>query len=139
MVVPVCVHICLGCLSNYVKKKISPFYVSVFHKCPACGKGDIYSSLLKVADKCSVCGFELKNHDAGDGPAFFAMFGSAILVAILASLLEVYFTVPIWLHMTLWIPLIIISSIYFLIVIKSFIICMEYKNNVNNFGKGNKK
>ena len=43
-------------------------------RCPHCGKGKLYSSYLKVADHCDVCGEELRYHRADDFPPYIAIF-----------------------------------------------------------------
>jgi uncharacterized protein (DUF983 family) len=113
--------------------------ISLFHKCPSCEKGGIYSSLLTVKDKCDVCGFALKEHDAGDGPAFFAMFIVGTIVTLLAVFVEFIYPISILLHMVFWTPVTIIMSIYLLKVMKSFLIAAQYKHNVLGFAKKGKK
>ena len=38
-------------------------------RCPKCGRGRLYAGYLKVVQNCAHCSFELRKHDAGDGPA----------------------------------------------------------------------
>jgi len=116
-------------------RNLSLFEVSLFNKCPSCQKTGIYASLLGVKDECEVCGFALKNHDAGDGPAFFAMFITATIVSILAVLAEIFMRPPLWLHMIVWSVLTIVLSIFFLRVIKSGLIALQYKYNVLGYKK----
>lgn len=106
---------------------------ALLHRCPACGKGCMYSALLTVADVCSVCGFALKEHDAGDGPAFFAMFIIAILVTGMAFALDMLYPIPLWAHMVLWVPVVIAMSVYLLKVMKSWLIGAQYQYDILNF------
>lgn len=122
-----------------MSKPLSIYKISLLHKCPCCGKGGIYASLLAVKDKCVVCNFSLKEHDAGDGPAFFAMFIVGIVVTVLAVMVDFLFNMSIWLHMLIWTPIIILMSIYLLKVMKSFLIAMQYNKNVLGFAKRGKK
>ena len=105
------------------------------HKCPACGKGDIYEKLLDVRSKCAKCGQKLKDHDAGDGPVFFAMFISGIIITALAFLAEIYLMIPLWLHVIIWFPATIGLSIFLLKITKSWLIALQYKHNVGGFKK----
>lgn len=116
-------------------QKLSLLKTSLLNKCPSCAKGGIYTSLLSVKDNCEVCGFALKEHDAGDGPAFFAMFITGTVVAILAALVELKFSPPLWLHMIIWSILTIAMSVYLLKVTKSCLIALQYRHNVLGFRK----
>lgn len=114
-------------------KNISLLKTAFCHKCPACGKGDIYEKLLEVSVKCSECGQRLKEHDAGDGPVFFAMFLSGIIITGMAFLVEIYFMIPLWLHIIIWFPVTIGMSIFLLKIAKSMLIGLQYCHNVGDF------
>lgn len=103
------------------------------HKCPACGEGDMYEKLLEVRTKCEKCGQRLKDHDAGDGPVFFSMFVTAIIIMALAFLVEIYLMLPLLLHIVIWFPITIGLSIFFLKIIKSWLIGQQYRHNVGGF------
>ncbi len=118
-------------------KKIYSLRASLCCKCPSCGKGVIYSGLLDVRDKCKCCGLNLKDHDSGDGPAFFAMFIVGIIITFAAGFVEIFFEVSMVFHMFLWTPLIIILSIWLLRVIKSYLIYTEYHHNILGTNKKN--
>lgn len=116
-----------------IKKNISLLKTTFCHKCPACGEGDVYEKLLEVRTKCSVCSQRLKDHDAGDGPVFFSMFISGIIITTLAFLVEIYFMIPLWLHVIIWFPSTIGLSIFLLKIIKSGLIGLQYRHNVGGF------
>lgn len=109
--------------------------VALTHVCPKCGKASMYDGLLTVRDHCPVCQFPLKEHDAGDGPAFFAMSIAGTIVILLALILELTVTLPLWLHVILWFPAIIALSVYFLRMSKSILVASQYKNDVLGFKK----
>jgi uncharacterized protein (DUF983 family) len=50
-------------------------------RCPACGKGKLFSSYLKLVPHCTDCGQDFRAADTGDGPAFFVSFAALILFA----------------------------------------------------------
>lgn len=102
-------------------------------KCPKCGKGSIYTGVLVVAEYCPVCNLPLRDHDAGDGPAFFAMFLGCIVVTVLALLVEVVFSPPLWLHAVIWTPFTIVTAIINLRVIKALLIAMQYRYRKSDF------
>lgn len=56
-------------------------------RCPACGKGKLFTGYLTVNDHCSNCGQELHHHRADDGPAYMTILlvshlGAPLLLAI---------------------------------------------------------
>lgn len=115
------------------KKTISLLRTAFSHKCPACGEGDIYEKMLEVRSKCSKCGHRLKDHDAGDGPVFFSMLISGIIITTLAFIAEIYFMLPLIVHVIIWFPATIGLSIFLLKITKSWLIGMQYRHNVGGF------
>lgn len=101
--------------------------------CPRCGKGHVYQGLLTVAETCSVCDFPLRAHDAGDGPAFFAMFISCIFVSIIALLLDAYLPIPLWAHVLIWTPFTVGISVWMLRIFKSYLIALQYRYRATDF------
>lgn len=83
--------------------------------------------MLSVVDACNECDLVLKHHDAADGPTFFAIIIVGILVATAASLVELHYSPPLWLHAIIWGPLILISCILCLRIIKTLMITVEFR------------
>lgn len=101
-------------------------------RCPACGKGKLYSGFLQVADSCSHCGLELKKHDAADGPAYVVMSLMSIKVVVLALILEFTAEPPVWLHILIWVPFTILGSLILLRFTKSLFIAIQYHHKIGN-------
>ena len=97
-------------------------------RCPQCGKGQLFSGLLSVRQACAVCGLDLSAQDAGDGPAVFAILMLGMLVVGLAALVEVNFSPPIWVHLLLWAPLILIGAVAMLRPLKAGLIALQYRH-----------
>lgn len=102
-------------------------------RCPACHKGALFTGLLTVVPQCRLCGTSLSAHDAGDGPAFFAITLMSLLVVALAAWLELAYAPPVWLHMALWTPFILIGSLLSLRVFKGLLIAYEYRHTNEHF------
>ena len=56
-------------------------------RCPACGKGKLFTGYLTVNDHCANCGEELHHHRADDGPAYMTILlvshlGAPLLLAV---------------------------------------------------------
>ncbi len=102
-------------------------------RCPRCGKGKLYRGLLAVVDTCGNCGLSFKKHEQGDGPAFFAITFIGGVVAIAASVVEIKYEPPYWLHAVLWIPFIVIGSLLTLRIAKAAIISLQYARRPQDF------
>ena len=76
-------------------------------RCPNCGKGRLYSGYLQVAEACNKCGFELRKHDAGDGPAVFVVLIVGAIVVGLAFWVEIAYQPAYWVHLVIWTPAIL--------------------------------
>jgi len=80
-----------------------------------------------VRQACEVCGLDLSAQDAGDGPAVFAILLLGMLVIGLAALVEINFSPPLWLHLVLWTPLILIGAVVMLRPLKAGLIALQYR------------
>ncbi len=85
--------------------------------------------MLKVVDRCSSCGLALGGHDAGDGPAFFAIIIVGFVVMAGAGIVEYHYSPPMWVHALLWIPLTFILCIVLLRAFKEWLIALQLKTN----------
>ena len=101
-------------------------------KCPACGKGKIFKSYLKLkpADKCDSCSLDLTQYNVGDSPAYFSIFTVGVFIPVLAVTAESLYVLPLWAHALLWLPLTFLFCYLTLIYIRSIFIYIEhnYKN-----------
>ena len=77
---------------------------------------------------CTVCGLDLSAQDAGDGPAVFAILFLGLIVVGLAALVEINFSPPIWVHLLLWAPLILIGAVAMLRPLKAGLIALQYRH-----------
>ena len=95
--------------------------------CPSCGKGQLYNGLLSPAPSCSMCGLSFEFIDSGDGPAVFVILAIGFLVTALALVIESALALPLWMHFFLWLPLVILLSIWGLRFAKSLMIAMQFR------------
>ena len=108
--------------------RIPPTRTGIRCRCPRCGQGEIYSGLLTVTNCCACCGLDLSPHDTGDGASVFVIFILGALIVPLAFWLEVAFAPPIWLHLMIWPPVIMVFGIAFLRPVKATLIAIHFKN-----------
>jgi uncharacterized protein (DUF983 family) len=107
---------------------VEPVAAGLKGRCPRCGEGRLFSGFLTVGKRCGNCGLDYSFADAGDGPAVFVILLIGFLVVGLALWLEVSYGPPLWLHMLLWIPLTVVSSLVALRLIKGILITLQYRN-----------
>ncbi len=110
---------------------VSPLAAGLKGRCPRCGEGRLFRGFLDVRDACPACGLDYSKVDSGDGPAVFVIFLVGFVVVALALWLEVAYTPPIWLHMALWLPLIVILSLGLLRPFKATLIALQYRNKAS--------
>ena len=105
-------------------------------RCPACGKGKLFTGYLTVNDHCANCGEELHHHRADDGPAYLTIL---IVGHLLAPVL--LFTYMKWrpepLVMAVGFTIGTVAlSLYLLPRIKGALVALQWANRMNGFGKG---
>ncbi len=96
-------------------------------RCPRCGVGGLFYKYLKVADACPSCHLGLQGHDSGDGAVVPAILLLGSLVVGLALVVELTFAPPLWLHMVIWAPVIIVLTCLILPPLKGLGIALQYK------------
>lgn len=103
-------------------------------RCPACGKGRLFSSYLKVAPTCANCGEELHHHRADDAPPYFTMVivGHILVAGLLA--VEKAFSPPTWVHMVTWLPLAMILILLLLPAVKGAVVAVQWALRMHGFG-----
>jgi uncharacterized protein (DUF983 family) len=95
-------------------------------RCPRCGKGKLFRGFLTLAPRCERCGLDYAFAEAGDGPAVFVILIAGFIVVGAALLVEMRYEPPYWVHALLWGPLILITTLLPLRVMKSLLIALQY-------------
>jgi uncharacterized protein (DUF983 family) len=94
--------------------------------CPRCGKGKLLQGFLGLAPRCEACGLDYSFIDAGDGPAVFVILFAGFVVVAAALIVEVRYQPPFWLHAVLWGPLILLTTLVPLRLVKGLLISLQY-------------
>ncbi len=97
-------------------------------RCPRCGEGRLFDGFLGIQPRCQACGLDYSFADSGDGPAVFIMMIVGFIVVGLALFVEFTFAPPYWVHVVLWVPLVLGLSIGLLRPLKGFLIAQQYKH-----------
>src|SRR3954470_10753222 len=95
-------------------------------RCPSCGQGRLFRGFLTMWPRCESCGLDYGFADAGDGPAIFVILLAGFVVVFAALVTEVIFRPPYWVHAVLWLPLILIVTLWPLRAIKGLLIDLQY-------------
>ena len=97
-------------------------------RCPACGRGKLFSGYLTLAPRCNVCGLDYSFAEAGDGPAVFVILITGFIVVGAALFVEMAYAPPYWLHALIWGPLAILLPLLLLRSFKGALIALQYKH-----------
>lgn len=103
-------------------------------KCPACGRGAMYKSYLKVNDTCPACGEELHHQRADDAPPYFTMFITGHIVIGLILWMEQTFAPPTWVHLAVALPMLVLLSLFLLPRVKGALIGYQWAHRMHGFG-----
>jgi len=102
--------------------------------CPRCGKGHMFSSWLKVTDKCEICGLDYRFASPDDGPAFFSLCVVAFALLFVIVWLQVAIGLPIGLLFIIAIPLMAVGCILPLRPIKGWLVASQFVNKAIEAG-----
>ena len=113
---------------EYDRSPPPPISTGLRGRCPRCGRGRLFKGFLSLKPRCEVCGLEYAFADSGDGPAFFVMSIVGLVVVALAMWVEFAYEPAMWVHMALWLPLIVVLSLGLVRPSKSVLIALQYKH-----------
>ncbi|WP_369405888.1 DUF983 domain-containing protein [Sneathiella glossodoripedis] len=95
-------------------------------KCPACGKGKLFSGQFDVLPVCAECSYDLKSLDSGDVSAVFIVFITSITLIAACFWVQFVFWPPVWLQLIIWIPMLIALPVLLLKPLKGVLLAIEY-------------
>jgi len=96
-------------------------------RCPRCGRGRMFSGFLTLAQRCEWCRLDLSFADAGDGPAIFVSLVGGFIVLGLALTTEILYEPPLWIHLTVFLPLTALVCLGLLRPLKGLLIALQYR------------
>ncbi|MFC5385744.1 DUF983 domain-containing protein [Aquamicrobium segne] len=103
-------------------------------RCPNCNEGKLFRAFVKSVDKCSVCDEEINHHRADDLPAYLDIVVVGHIVVAGFMMIEMNYFWPMWLHITVWIPLTLILALVLLQPIKGAVIGLQWALYMHGFG-----
>jgi uncharacterized protein (DUF983 family) len=94
--------------------------------CPACGKGPLYRSYLKVEPRCRACGHELDSYRADDAPPYFTILVVGHLIVPSILMVQLWAAPPEWVQLAVWLPLTVALTAALLPCIKGAVIGVHW-------------
>jgi uncharacterized protein (DUF983 family) len=101
--------------------------------CPACGKGRLFGSYLKVAETCGHCGEELHHQQAHDAPPYFTMFIVGHIVIPLVLLTERLWAPPLAVHFAVWTIVTLALTFALMPAVKGAIVGLQWALRMHGF------
>ncbi len=102
-------------------------------RCPACARGRLYESFLKIAEICGDCGEQLFHHRADDAPPWLTMLIVGHVIVALALATEIALSPPLWAHMLVWLPLTVALSLLLLPLVKGAVVGLQWAFRMHGF------
>lgn len=103
-------------------------------KCPRCGEGSLYSSFLKVTDRCDICGLDLSQEDAGDGAVPFIIIIAGTLGVGIGVWVMFAFNTGVWAPIVVAFPVVAAVVLILLPKVKGLLIALQYLNKAGDTG-----
>ena len=107
---------------------VSAVRAGVKGRCPRCGQGRLFDGFLKVRPSCEACALDFTTIQTGDGPATFIMQIAGFLVGFSALFVEIRYHPPMWLHLIVWLPLVVALSLALMRPGRGLMIGLQYRN-----------
>lgn len=102
-------------------------------RCPRCGQGKLFRAFLKTADNCSVCGLDFTPHRADDLPAYLVIVIVGHIVVPMALLIETNFSPPVWLQLSIYLPVTFLASLSLLQPVKGAVVGLQWALHMHGF------
>jgi uncharacterized protein (DUF983 family) len=106
-------------------------------RCPACGRGRLFRSYLKLVDTCKICGEDLSHARADDAPAYLTMLvvchivcGGVLFTEERWPQTPLGYTAFIWLAVTLIVSLLLLPRM------KGAVVGQQWALYMHGFGGG---
>jgi uncharacterized protein (DUF983 family) len=106
-------------------------------RCPRCGEGRLFRAFLKVDNHCSACGLDFTPHRADDLPAYLVIVIVGHLLVPVILWIETDYSPPIWLQLSIYLPLTLIASLLLLQPVKGAVVGMQWALRMHGFDEQN--
>ena len=104
---------------------------ALFGLCPECGARTLFGGPARFAPRCRACGLDYAQFNVGDGPAAFLTMIVGALVVGLAVWMEFTVHPPFWVHILLWVPLVVGLTLWGLRISKAALLVAEFRRKAS--------
>jgi len=104
-------------------------------RCPACGEGHLFRGYVSVAEECSACGLDLRDHRADDAPPYVTILIVGHVVIPLLLLVEQLWAPAQWLQYLFWLPVTLAMTLWLLRPIKGCLIGFLWARRMHGFSR----
>jgi len=111
------------------RRRLPPVQTGLAGRCPDCGEGRLFKSLLAFVDSCAACGADFTNEDAGDGPAIFVIFIVGIFIVPMALGFHMILDPPLAVTFILWGLIIIAVCLWLLRLLRGVMFSIAWQRN----------
>ena len=98
--------------------------------CPLCEWGKLFVGLLTVQYRCPACDFNCGRLNADGGAAFFIIVLYSAIIVPLAAWFQFALDPPIWVHLVVWLPIIVVGAVALMRPFKAWMIAQQLKHDV---------
>ncbi|GAB5374358.1 MAG: DUF983 domain-containing protein [Acuticoccus sp.] len=105
---------------------LSPIVTGLRCKCPRCGEGALFKGFLTMRERCDHCGLDYDFADPADGPAFFVLMFGCVPSLIFAVWLEFAFAPPMWVHLVVTMPVVLVTCLAPLRPLKAWLVASQF-------------
>lgn len=102
-------------------------------RCPQCGSGRIFAGYTTIAPTCSNCGLDISGHRADDAPPYITIMIVGHIIIPKALFVRQVFEPPLWLQFAIWLPVILIATLWLLPIVKGAFIGLQWANRMHGF------
>jgi len=79
-----------------------------------------------MRDRCEVCGLDYSYADPADGPAIFVQLFACVPGVLFALFVEILWSPPLWVHLTVSFPIVILSTVLPLRPLKGWLVASQF-------------
>jgi uncharacterized protein (DUF983 family) len=95
-------------------------------RCPKCGSARLFRSFLQPVSVCPACGQDWRTRTADDFPPYLVILAVGHIVAPGMIALESGFHPPLWVHLTVWLPLALLLSFLLIQPLKGAVMAFQW-------------
>jgi uncharacterized protein (DUF983 family) len=108
------------------------FKAAALGRCPVCEKGRLYTSYLKVAKACNVCGADFASANSGDGPVVFVILIAGMVACAGLAVSFLKWNWPPLMLLTVWPAVAVGLSLVLMPMLKGVMVASQVANKVRD-------